>query len=102
MATIIEQIIAIDQDAQKRLDEASRFKDTCAEEAQKQIADMTRRIEEETAQKLAAVEREEQEKAQREQTEISHSKEEALRRLQAQYEQTKDTLAQDLFSRVIQ
>lgn len=101
MATIIEQIIAIDQDAQKRLDEASRFKEACAEETQKQIADMTRRIEEETALKIAAVEQEEREKAQREQMEISHSKEEALRRLQAQYEQTKDTLAQDLFARVI-
>lgn len=101
MATIIEQIIAIDQDAQKRLDEASRFKESCAQETQKQIADMTRRIEEETALKIAAVEQEEREKAQREQMEISHSKEEALYRLQAQYEQTKDTLAQDLFARVI-
>ena len=102
MATIIEQIIAIDQDAQKRLDEASRFKESCVEETQKQIADMTRRIEEETALKIASVEREEDEKARREQMEISRSREEALCRLQAQYEQTKDTLAQDLFSRVIQ
>ena len=101
MATIIEQIIAIDQNAQKRLDEASRFKESCIGETQKQIADMTRRLEEETALKIVAVEREEGEKARREQMKISRSREEALLRLQAQYEQTKDTLAQDLFARVI-
>ena len=34
MATIIEQIIAIEQDAQKRLDEASRFQALCTEETE--------------------------------------------------------------------
>lgn len=76
-------------------------KSPASERQQKQIADMTRRLEEETALKIAAVEREEGEKARHEQMEISRSREEALRRLQAQYDQTKDTLAQDLFARVI-
>ena len=101
MATIIEQIIAIDQDAQKRLDEASRFQALCTEETEKQIAEIKAQILSETAEKLNKIRQEEQEKAQREQAEFSHRSDEAFRLMQTQYEQKKDALVQDLFHRVI-
>ena len=41
LATIIEQIIAIDSDAQKRLDEAASYKDVCEREIEQTTRALT-------------------------------------------------------------
>lgn len=101
VATIIEQIITIDKDAQNRLDEADRFREACIRETREQIDAITRRMQAQAEQKLSAVELEERQRLSDEQSEIARHLEESLFRLQTQFDQTKDRLADELYHRVI-
>lgn len=102
MATIIEQIIAIDSDAQKRLDEAASYKDVCEREIEqttRALTEQKRKVVDETLEKT---QQEESKKAQQTQHEILRRHDEAVSDLVKRYESQKDAVIEDLFQRVIQ
>lgn len=102
LATIIEQIIAIDSDAQKRLDEAASYKDVCEREIEqttRALTEQKRKVIDETLEKT---QQEESKKAQQTQHEILRRHDEAVSDLVKRYESQKDAVIEDLFQRVIQ
>ena len=102
MATIIEQIIAIDSDAQKRLDEAASYKDVCEREVEQTAAKLkeeTRKAIDETLKKTL---QEESKKTQYTQAEITHAHDKAIAELVKRYDAKKDAVIEDLLQRVIQ
>ncbi len=102
MATIIEQIIAIDSDAQKLLDEAASYQEVCEREIEqttKKLTEQKRKVIDETLEKT---QREEARKAQQTQQEILRGHDEAVLDLEKRYESQKDAVIENLFQRVIQ
>lgn len=102
LATIIEQIIAIDSDAQKLLDEAASYQEVCEREIEqttKKLTEQKRKVIDETLEKT---QREEARKAQQTQQEILRGHDEAVLDLEKRYESQKDAVIENLFQRVIQ
>lgn len=100
MANIIDQILAIDAAAQKRLDDANRLKESCEQETIDKLRAAGEASEQQIAQQLDSLRRTEEEKVRREKTAIAARRQAEEARLDSIYEQCHKQLEEEIFRNV--